>query len=408
MATTISEDIKELIFEHGSIVIPGLGAFSSIYKSATIDSVQGQLSPPALEISFDPNKIINDGVLLDYIKRKHQLSTQEAQGRIDDFNATVEETFKNHEILIIHEVGRLYKDYTHKIRFLPENTNFNKDTFGLPQVQFYPVSRAKTPPIVQQQPPTPPPPPVVVNEEKEEMPSIFMQSVVTPPQPEYSEPTLKTTNPFPESADDISTPLIPERPFNLDLPFDLKKLIPALATALVIILAFSIYLFNKEGKEAYRPPLQDKPKIAERPQAQPPKPQEDFVQVAPLVTPSTTPQANEEKKPQDIASEKSYEDSKNKVKEPEVLANTEGGIKATVIQETKASKATIIIGGFGDKNNINRHRTWIKNNGYGYYERQSGSLTVIGAVVPYKDKKELSQILSKFKAKYGNEVEIKR
>lgn len=402
MNTSISEDIKELIFEHGSVVIPGLGAFSSGYKSATIDSIQGQLSPPSLEITFDPNKIINDGVLLDYLKRKYQISTQDAQSRIDTFNENALQTFKNHEILVITDVGRLYKDYTDKIRFLPETTNFNQETFGLPAVQFYPVSRSKPEVTV----------PTTSAEilEKPIPQAAFVAEPVAATQQVFSEPIVAEM-PFPESVDNVSSPLIPERPFNLNLPFDIKKIIPALAAAMVLILAFSIYLFNRNDKETPKSNRAEKAKIAEKPVTpETPKPEDDFVQIAPT-SPSfntaTNPSAGEP--PKEIASEKYYEDTKNPVKNADVLANTEGVVKATtppVTNETNALKATIIIGGFGNKNNVNRLKSWIKKNNYGLYERKSGGLTVVGAEVSYKDKKELSRILKNFRSRYGDEVEL--
>ena len=40
-------------------------------------------------------------------------------------------------------VGRLYKDFESNIQFIPDSTNFNKDSFGLPTIKFYPILRDK-------------------------------------------------------------------------------------------------------------------------------------------------------------------------------------------------------------------------------------------------------------------------
>ena len=136
----IAEEIKEMLYENGSVVIPGLGAFKGNYKSAAVDGVQGQIAPPSLDISFDPNNILNDGIFLDFLKKKHHSSMQEAQMALDAFRDYTSNTFEKHEIIVIPQVGRLYRDFNNKVQFLPDTTNFNTDTYGLPIAQFYPVS----------------------------------------------------------------------------------------------------------------------------------------------------------------------------------------------------------------------------------------------------------------------------
>ena len=105
MEIKIAEDIKELIYEHGSVVVPGLGSFSGDYKSAAIDNVQGQLAPPALDIVFNPNNVLNDGVLLDFIKNKYHVLMHEAQKAIDTFTEEVVQTFKKLQLgSLVHSI----------------------------------------------------------------------------------------------------------------------------------------------------------------------------------------------------------------------------------------------------------------------------------------------------------------
>ncbi len=372
MEIKISEDIKELIYEHGSVVIPGLGSFSGDYKSAAIDNIQGQLAPPALEIVFNPNNVLNDGVLLDYIKKKYHVLTHEAQKAIDDFTEGVIQTFKKHEIVVIPDVGRLYRDYSDKVRFLPENTNFNTDAFGLPTVQFYPVSRNKPDPVV------------------EKMETVVATQII------QSEVEVTKPFAFPESSDNISTPLIPENPFDLNLPFDIRKFIPALAVSLIIILAFSIYLFTKENTNAVldRQKLQVKEK--------PPKVENNVGNGGKQPT-QPTPSTQNPSKPQDVASDKSFKNTPTVTNPP---VNSENAIGAVVPNPKAQNQAVLIVGSFSNKNNIRRLKTWISNNGYGIYERKSSGLTVIGAEVNYNSKKDLNKILTRFRNRFGDDVEI--
>lgn len=374
MEIRIAEDIKELIYDHGSVVIPGLGSFSGDYKSASIDNVLGQLAPPALDIVFNPNNVLNDGVLLDYTKNKYHVLTLEAQKAIDTFTEDVVQTFKKHEIVVIPDVGRLYRDYSDKVRFLPENTNFNTDTFGLPTVQFYPVSRNKPDPIV----------------EKTE--------TVVAAQTVHSEATVAKPFAFPESSDNISTPLIPEYPFDLNLPFDIRKFMPALAVALLFILVFTIYLFNKSDSNAVID--RQKLKVNEKPSKV-----ENNVGNGGKQPTQPTPSTQNPSNPQDIASDKSFKNNPTVTNPP---VNSENSIGTVAAKEKSQNQAVLIVGGFSNKNNIKRLKTWISNNGYGIYERKSGGLTVIGAEVNYNTKKDLNKILTRFRNRFGDEVEVMR
>ena len=376
MEIRIAEDIKELIYDHGSVVIPGLGSFSGDYKSASIDNVLGHLAPPALEIVFNPNNVLNDGILLDYIKNKYHVLTHEAQKAIDHFTGEVIQTFKKHEIVVIPDVGRLYRDYSDKVRFLPENTNFNTDTFGLPTVQFYPVSRNKPDSIV------------------EKMETVVSNHTV------HSDATPTPAKPFtfPESSDNISSPLIPEHPFDLNLPFDIRKFMPALAVALLLILAFTIYLFNKSDTNAVLD--RQKLKVNEKP----PKTENNVGNDGNQPT-QPTPSTQNSSKSQDIASDKSFKNTPT-VTNPKV--NSESSVGDIAPKAKTTNQAIIIVGGFSNKGNINRLKSWISSNGYGIYERKSGGLTVIGAEVNYNSKKDLNKVLSQIRNRYGDEVEVMR
>ena len=375
MEIRIAEDVKELIYDHGSVVIPGLGSFSGDYKSASIDNVLGHLAPPALDIVFNPNNVLNDGILLDFIKKKYHVLTHEAQKAIDNFTEEVIHTFKKHEIVVIPDVGRLYKDYSDKVRFLPENTNFNTDTFGLPTVQFYPVSRNKPDPVV----------------EKTE--TVVATQIVQTEMAASAKPFA-----FPESSDNISTPLIPELPFDLNLPFDIRKFMPALAVALLLVLAFSIYLFNKSDTNAVLD--RQKLKVNEKP----PKTENNVGNGGNQPT-KPAPSTQNPSKPQDIASDKSFKNSPTIANTP---INSENSVGAVTAKEKPQNQAVIIVGGFSNKGNINRLKTWISSNGYGIYERKSGGLTVIGAEVNYNSKKDLNKMLTRFRNRFGDEVEVMR
>jgi len=141
MHIDIGACIADLLYEHKSVTIPGLGAFVSAYKPANIDQVEGKLAPPSKQISFNKNLLIDDGLLVKQLREKYRLSYGEAMRTVDDYAGKVKESIERREIVTFPKVGRLYKDYEQNYQFLPDETNFNTDSYGLPVLEYMPVMR---------------------------------------------------------------------------------------------------------------------------------------------------------------------------------------------------------------------------------------------------------------------------
>ena len=60
----IGKYIYLLLPEHDTVIVPGLGAFVSSYKSAQVDEQSGEMVPPSKEIYFEPKIKNNDGLLV--------------------------------------------------------------------------------------------------------------------------------------------------------------------------------------------------------------------------------------------------------------------------------------------------------------------------------------------------------
>lgn len=143
MQIDVGAYIADLLYEYDSVNVPGLGGFQSRYQPADIDQVQGKLHPPSKRLDFNENLVVDDGLLVNYIKEKHQLTYAEAERAVEEYVRGVKAAIEKREIVVFPRVGRLYKDYENKVQFLPDNTNFNTEAFGLPTVQFYPVSHGQ-------------------------------------------------------------------------------------------------------------------------------------------------------------------------------------------------------------------------------------------------------------------------
>ncbi len=143
MTIDIALHIEKLLYDNDSVIIPDFGGFVSKYKPASIDHVQGMLYPPSNAIMFNENLVVNDGVLVNYVRETHNLSLEDAKLEVRRFVNQLKAALAKREIIVFPGVGRLYRDYERKLQFLPDNTNFNLDSFGLPSVQYYPVLRTR-------------------------------------------------------------------------------------------------------------------------------------------------------------------------------------------------------------------------------------------------------------------------
>lgn len=141
MQIDVGARIADLLYENQSVTIPGVGAFVAAYKPAGIDQIEGKILPPAKQISFNKNLLIDDGLLVKQLREKYRLTYGEAMRAVDDFAKQVKDKIERREIVSFPQVGRLYKDYEQNYQFLPDETNFNTDSYGLPTLEYFPIAR---------------------------------------------------------------------------------------------------------------------------------------------------------------------------------------------------------------------------------------------------------------------------
>ncbi len=136
--------ISELLYEHNSVGLPGVGSITCNYKPASIDHVQGKIMPPGKELVFDPNLVLDDGLLAEAAARRYGTTLHEAAAAVSEFAGNLQAALDRREMFAIPGVGRLYKDFEHKLQLLPDEVNYNPDSYGLPDLQYYPIVRRQT------------------------------------------------------------------------------------------------------------------------------------------------------------------------------------------------------------------------------------------------------------------------
>jgi CCDC81-like prokaryotic HU domain 1/CCDC81-like prokaryotic HU domain 2 len=143
MQVDIAAHIEKLLFEHETLIIPTFGGFTSTRSPAAVDFVGGAVAPPSKTLAFNENLTIDDGILVHEISNACSISNDDARRLVLDFVESTKEALNQREIVTFPGVGRLYKNYAQKIQFLPDTTNFNTDSYGLPPLQFSPVARTR-------------------------------------------------------------------------------------------------------------------------------------------------------------------------------------------------------------------------------------------------------------------------
>lgn len=148
MEVDISKHIVELLYEHDVVSLPGLGSFVGSYKSAVVDQVSGTVAPPAKTITFDDNLRMDDGLLIDTIGKSYGITFDTATDLVQNYVNQIREVLDRREIVSFPNLGRLYRDFEQNLQFLPDVTNFNTESHGLPDVKAYPIATPEPEPAL--------------------------------------------------------------------------------------------------------------------------------------------------------------------------------------------------------------------------------------------------------------------
>jgi nucleoid DNA-binding protein len=124
--------IQKLLMEHETVIVPGLGAFVSKYKSAEPDGESGKMLPPSKGISFEPKVQNNDGVLAGQIAEQEQVSHFEALKKIKEECEDIIFRLDKGERVTLENTGVLFYNQNREIQFVPSGEeNLLVDAFGL-------------------------------------------------------------------------------------------------------------------------------------------------------------------------------------------------------------------------------------------------------------------------------------
>jgi nucleoid DNA-binding protein len=136
----ITAFIRELLFGHDCVLIPGFGGFIGNYTPARIDKSAGTFYPPVKRISFNRNLDHNDGLLVEKISGSSGINYSDARNLVDGFVSDLRRKLHKGEKVVFDNIGSFVNNQEGNVQFEPDrNANYHLDSYGLESFQCSPL-----------------------------------------------------------------------------------------------------------------------------------------------------------------------------------------------------------------------------------------------------------------------------
>ena len=141
MARDISVYIRELLFRHDCVIIPGFGAFIGNYFPSHIDRNEGLFYPPARRITFNRHLTGNDGLLIGHVSSHLNIPYGESRDMISAWAEELRDKIMTGTSLNLDHLGMFSLNREGTMIFEPDSTvNYLLSSYGLTSYQRQPVS----------------------------------------------------------------------------------------------------------------------------------------------------------------------------------------------------------------------------------------------------------------------------
>lgn len=138
----ITAFIRELLFSHDCVIIPGFGGFIGNYTPAGIDRNSGVFYPPLKQISFNKNLNHNDGLLIGRVSEHSKLNYRDARNLVESFAGDVKRRLDRGEKVVFDNIGSFMNNQEGSILFEPDgSTNYLLDSYGFESFQYPQIER---------------------------------------------------------------------------------------------------------------------------------------------------------------------------------------------------------------------------------------------------------------------------
>jgi hypothetical protein len=128
----ITPFIRELLFGHDCVIVPGFGGFIGNYTQARIDKATDTFFPPARQISFNRNLTHNDGLLIGKISESLHVNYRDARELTGEYADNVRRKIERGDKVVFDKIGVFFHDHEGNLQFEPDrNANYYLGSYGL-------------------------------------------------------------------------------------------------------------------------------------------------------------------------------------------------------------------------------------------------------------------------------------
>ncbi len=136
----ITAFIRELLFGHDCVIVPGFGGFIGNYTPARIDKSSATFYPPVKQISFNRNLNHNDGLLVGRISAGSNVNYGDAREMVEQFVADLRKKLEKGERVVFDKIGAFVNNEEGNVQFEPDrDVNYHLDSYGLEPFQCIPL-----------------------------------------------------------------------------------------------------------------------------------------------------------------------------------------------------------------------------------------------------------------------------
>lgn len=128
----LAKHIEVLLLENDCVIVPGLGGFIAHNRPAMWRTDSGEFFPPLRSIGFNPQLIMNDGLLVQSYMQAYNTDFPDATRKIEKTVETLKEELYQRGQIALQGIGTLYYNMKGGYGFEPEGkVFFTPSLYGL-------------------------------------------------------------------------------------------------------------------------------------------------------------------------------------------------------------------------------------------------------------------------------------
>lgn len=145
----LAKHIEVLLLENDCVIVPGLGGFIAHRRQAVISARTGEFQPPLRTIGFNPQLVMNDGLLVQSYMQAYNTDFPDATRRIEKVVTEMKDQLYQQGQVELNHVGTIYYNMNGGYAFEPASPSFftpglyGLESFTLPALKVLPVPEQK-------------------------------------------------------------------------------------------------------------------------------------------------------------------------------------------------------------------------------------------------------------------------